>query len=424
MVYVQDGGEATVGGASADGGRTWSLTPIMGTSHCSGGRDGSWIANPFLAVGAGGVAYHGSSWLASGSQGVAVHRWDHPGISWGPGVSPDGDTSAQNANVAADPHNRDSVAMMWTHFDNTDTPAGRLPTAAELRFARSSDGGQSFSAPVTVVPRRAGEYPVNSVLRRDHSSGDLVAIYSVGTLPGLAASMDPTATQRASLEMFVIRSTDNGDTWSDPVLLGTQGFVWGHDPDDDAATIALLNGTTYVSAKPDLAIGPHGQVAVAWTSADSRETTAVELALSDDRGETWTRTQSQQVTSQVIEPAVAFSDKGTLGVFFYDHRNDIRGDDEFSLDAWLQVSADGGERWQEIHLGGPFDLRASNSCSYPSPLPAFERRNCELLVDGTELGVYQDLIGLENGFGAAYTVTPPLTRDGFTDVVYSRVLVP
>ncbi|MBA2725711.1 MAG: exo-alpha-sialidase [Actinobacteria bacterium] len=425
-VYVQDGGEATIGASSSDGGRSWALSPVGGATGCTGGTEGTYTVNPFLAVARSGAAYYGNSWLGGpgGSQGVLLHRWDSPEAPWSPGVSPDGSDSAQNGNVAVDPSNSDTVAMMWSQLRTVATPAGRVPTAADLRFAVSSDGGRTFEPARTVIASAPGDLAVNSVLRWDQATGDLIAVYSVGNLAASAATTDPTRSQRTSLEVFAIRSSDGGETWSEPGHLGTQGFVWGHDPDDDALEVALLNGTVYASAKTDLALGPGGSVAVAWTDAAGGDRTAVELALSQDGGATWTRARSAEVDSEAIQPAVAFTDKGTLGVFFYDFRNDVTGDDDFTFDAWLQTSQDEGGTWKEIHLAGPFDLRESNSCSYPTPLPAFSRTNCELLFDGTELGVYQDLVGLSNGFGAAYTVAPPIAREGFTDVLYMRVLAP
>lgn len=425
-VYVQDGGEAAVGAASSDGGRSWSLTPVGGATGCTGGTEASWTANPFLAVGGDGATYYGNSWLGGpeGSQGILVHRWAGPGFAWSSGMSPDGSDSAQNANVAASPHDPDSIAMMWSQIHTVSTPAGRVPSSADLRFARSSDGGRTFDPARTLITSAPGDFVVNSVLRWDPETGDLIAIYSTSNLSGLAATMDPTASQRTTLEVFSTRSSDGGESWSEPQHLGTQGFVKGHDPDDSAPDVALLNGTAYASVKTDLALGPDGRVAVAWTDAAGGDTTAVQLALSYDGGVTWSRARSLQVNSEVIEPAVAFTGKGTLGVFFYDFRNDVSGDDDFTFDAWLQTSEDGAETWRETHLAGPFDLRETNSCSYPTPLPAGSRRNCELLFDATELGVYQDLVGLSNGFGAAYTVGPPLAQDGFTDVLYTRVLAP
>ena len=37
------------------------------------------------------------------------------------------------------------------------------------------------------------------------------------------------------------------------------------------------------------------------------------------------------------------------------------------------------------------------------------------------IGVYQDLVAMPGGFGAAFTVGPPLALDGKTDVHFARL---
>ena len=38
------------------------------------------------------------------------------------------------------------------------------------------------------------------------------------------------------------------------------------------------------------------------------------------------------------------------------------------------------------------------------------------------LGAYQDLVAMSEGFGAVFTVGPPLATDGGTDVLFARLL--
>lgn len=424
VVYLQDGGDGVIGGASADGGSSWTLEPVTSAVGCTGGPDErGWSANPFLSVGAGGATYYGNSWVAldGSAQGVLAHRWSDPSSTWSAGSSPDPtDRSAQNANVAASPTDPNALAMLWTHAEFARTPLRNVPVGADLRFARSVDGGTTFTTPKVLVSPPAGFFAVNSVLVR-LAGDELVAIYSVADAADLVATAEPTETTQPPLETFSIRTTDDGETWSTPVRIGEQYFVQGHDPDDDALTAANRGGTTYASVKTDLVAGPGGMVAAAWAQPHQAGRSTIDVVVSLDAGRTWSSSQVI-VPTQAIEPAVAFTDDGALGLFWYDFRNDVSGDGSLSVDAWLAVSPDRGSSWEQIHVDGPFDLTRTNACTYGTPVPTPFSQSCPLLVDKTELGVYQDVVGLPDGFGVAYTVGPPLVEDGFTDVRFAKVL--
>ena len=72
-----------------------------------------------------------------------------------------------------------------------------------------------------------------------------------------------------------------------------------------------------------------------------------------------TQQNAVQVSSvpsvQAFLPAVTIRDDGTIGVLYYDMRNNTTDLTMLIVDAWLATSKD-GVVWQETHAGGPFNF--------------------------------------------------------------------
>jgi hypothetical protein len=78
------------------------------------------------------------------------------------------------------------------------------------------------------------------------------------------------------------------------------------------------------------------------------------LATSNDAGQTWAPpTPVVQASYQLFTPAIAVSSDGTVGLSYYDFRNDVPGDSPLTTDVWLARSP----TWEATHAGGPFDMR-------------------------------------------------------------------
>src|SRR5947207_2250872 len=58
---------------------------------------------------------------------------------------------------------------------------------------------------------------------------------------------------------------------------------------------------------------------------------------------------------QALLPAVTIRDDGTIGVLYYDMRNNTSDPGTLLVDAWLATSKD-RVVWQETHAGGPFNF--------------------------------------------------------------------
>lgn len=406
--YFQDGQKAAVSAFSRDAGRRWSRSPVSSATSCSGGpSEREQLVNPLLAGGPGGVTYYGNSWTGQRSgvfaYDIAVHRSTGFGDSWSVGRGPNAGTSpvlpggpyAQNVGLVADGANRDVVYAVWAGFDQVPNPATYAPVANRIDSSFSVDGGRTFSAPVNVYTPPPDTYVINSRLY-ETSDGALLALFD--TTPKAAlVSNGPI-----ELDVLASRSADGGRTWSIPVDAG-DSIQFGFKNADGG-------DRSYGSAKFDAATGRGGRAVIAWaTPRDGDGVGTIQIARSADDGTTWTPPEAAiRVRANLIQPAVALSPSGRIGLFWYDTRNDEPGDGELSADAWFASSARRGGSWQVRHLAGPFDLTASHDNS--------------LAYDGDSgIGVYQDLVAMRRGFGAAYTVGAPLVDDGVTDVRFARI---
>jgi hypothetical protein len=109
------------------------------------------------------------------------------------------------------------------------------------------------------------------------------------------------------------------------------------------------------------------------------------------------------VSSYAFEPSIAVDEHGTVGLTWYDLRNDRAGDEALTADVWFAHSDDAGASWRQTHVAGPTDLRTA-------PLAAHNR-----------VGEYQGLAALPNGFAAIFTLAAPQAKDGPTDIFFARL---
>jgi photosystem II stability/assembly factor-like uncharacterized protein len=373
-------------GWSRDGGKTWQRSQIPGLTACTGGTADA-ATDPWISVGPDGTAYflgiqvnlRGD--LVNPASAIVASRSHDGGRTWARPVTvsafePANDTDA----ITASPTLAGHAYAVWADWDHTYT----FQFPSSVQFSRTTDGGATWSRPVVVDLPGLGfvdQAPRLVVL----PGGTLLFVYAQGDL---AAGIG---------HLYVARSLDEGRTWLPPVLAGSQPIQKFFDPE---------TGDEYPQPGfPSAAVAPDGTVYVAAEHDTSVSSGAITMARSPDGGRTWTSSDVTGVSAFAFFPSVAVDSHGTVGVTWYDLRNDRPGDAALTADAWFASSDDHGHTWQQRHLAGPFDMRALPFAS-----------------TGHQFGEYQALAALPGrGFAALFAAPAPLAKDGPDDILFARI---
>jgi hypothetical protein len=373
---------------SPDGGKTWKRVTIPGLSRCTGGRFDA-ATDPWLSAGPDGTVYFSGAILDFSSDpppaALVASRSRDGGRSWSPTVTFAGPSvRLEREVITADPARPGHAYVVWWERDPSMPFVG-----STHQFARTTDGGASWSPPVTLDAAPPGAL--------DQSAE--VLVLPNGSLLALFARLELVG-DGAVQKLFALRSRDQGETWSAPVEVVSQPVQPYFDP--ETGDQLPNQDLTFHSA----AIAPDGTVYVAWDRASSGTSGTIDIAQSRDGGMTWSGpTALPGVTAFAFQPAIAVDRRGTVGIMWYDTRNDRPGDAALTTDVWFAHSADAGSSWRQIHVAGPFDFRTA-------PRPSEFGR----------LGEYQGLVGLRRrGFAAVFTQAAPQAKDGPTDIFFARI---
>jgi hypothetical protein len=208
------------------------------------------------------------------------------------------------------------------------------------QFARTLDGGATWSAPVTLDTAPPGAL--------DQSAEILVL--PNGSLLALSARLQLEG-GGALQKLFAVRSPDQGRTWDAPVQVASQPIA--PIPDPETGDALPNQDLTFHSA----ATAPDGTVYVAWDRDSSATSGKIDIARSSNGALNWSApTALPGVTAFAFQPAIAVDARGTVGVIWYDNRNDRLGDAARTTDVWFAHSVDGGNSLSQSHVAGPFDF--------------------------------------------------------------------
>jgi hypothetical protein len=377
-------------GASHDGGKTWQRVTMPGLTRCTGGTYDA-ASDPWVSVGVDGTVYFTAlpGLLSSDPPAVALlaAASGDGGRSWSPlaTVAP-ADPRVDKEVVTADPIRPGHAYVVWA-----DRDPFAFPLSNSFRFAQATDGGMSWSAPVAIDLA-----PPNGL----DQSGE-VLVLPEGTLLAIFSRIEFDLSDfTVTGTLLAARSSDQGLTWTSPVAVASEPLEEFADPETGQE---LSNQDLVIHSA---AVAPDGTVYIAWDHDSSPTSGAIEIARSKDGGLTWSGPGSLPgVTAFAFDPAIAVEKHGTVGLIWYDHRNDRPGDGPLTTDVWFAHSDDGGNSWRQTHVAGPFDLR-----TVPSPT-GFWR-----------LGEYQGLAALGGrGFAAVFTQAAPQAKNGPTDIFFARI---
>jgi len=243
---------------------------------------------------------------------------------------------------------QDHVYSTW------DIINGNVGSTVKLRLAVSRDRGQTFSKAQTIVSASVDQLRDQFSQPAVDPSGDLYVAYAnIGTKSTVA-------------DMFVTRSSDDGNTFTTPVRAAS-GRIIGVGSVRDTNT-TFRDGINYAFAvSPD----SPGHLYLAYSDFNGTQYN-VYLVQSTDGGQTWS--QPMPVNDDIasgnvadhFQPAVAAGPNGAVAVAFYDRRATCptdasiipqdQGRSNFCIDVSVQAFKDSGTGASVVGT----NMRASN----------------------------------------------------------------
>jgi hypothetical protein len=378
---------------TTDAGKHWIRHALPHLLACGGG---SYLhaSDPWISIGPDGVIYVSAlarrAPTAAGSPYdivVSVSR-DH-GVTWDPPVSLESETAPprqpDKEAILADRRHPGTAYAVWADYQVT---AGVEPSIDRITFARTADAGHTWSQP-------AAMYSGNDEAQQNQlfltAGGILVDVFVEGSSLPAGAQPPPLP-----VKVRVMRSKDQGTTWSAPVDAAT--FTYTATTDPGSGKELRSSGQNIVAAASGNALY------TAWFE-DHADFSTILVARSDDAGTTWRAAQVVvREQAEAFLPALAVAGDGVLGMLWFDFRHYVEGRAALETDVWFSTSSDRGAHWAERHAAGPFDLRSA---------PASRL--------GPFIGDYMGLVGLPDGFAAVFVMARPRSRNGPTDVFFSHI---
>jgi hypothetical protein len=356
--WSNGGAHGLVAGFSSNGGKTWGETTLPFSACAAGGAAYERASDPWVSIGPDGTAYAVSISFneTNNNNAVLAATSSDGGKSWGnlhtiiADNAPNFQFFNDKESVTADPVNAGVAYVVWDRLQGPSAnPDASLHTRAftgPAMFAKTTDGGQSWSTPKVIVPTAQNQQTIGNQIVVDPTSGTLYDFLDLIVPP----SSHP-------YNVAFVKSSDGGATWSSPQIVASELTVGVIDPN----TGQLIRTGDII---PEPAIDPaSGQLYVLWQ--DSRFTGGhfdeVALSTSTDGGATWTAPIQVNTNTPAnrpgFTPSIHVSSDGTVGVSFYDFRNLTTQTTTLPTDYWFVSSTnDGASFGNEVHLTGSFDM--------------------------------------------------------------------
>ena len=334
-------------GASLDGGEKWKVIKQTKNSLCTGGTQANGggyerATDPWVTISPNGNAYLMSLSVDQDPNALGdfnpdamlVSKSTDGGLTWSNPSTLIRDANPRRFNdknsISADPNASRFVYAVWDRLSAIG-PVFRGPTL----FTRTTNGGRSWEkARVIYNPGAFAQTLGNQIAVRPQ--GELINIFTL-----------IRNVRRPGAPLFnatVMRSEDNGETWSGPIRVARMVNPGVVDPDDGDP---VRTGDII----PDIAVDPNsGQLYAVWQDerfSDGlfrfRRHDSIALSTSTDGGLTWssavkvndTPTNIPTGNQQAFTPAVDVAEDGTVSVTYYDFRNNTPKANTLPTDYWM-----------------------------------------------------------------------------------------
>lgn len=260
---------------STDQGQTWTAVQCAGGGYILD-KNHLWVDNSPTSPYNGNVY---SAWTnfqgGSNENEIEIVRSTDGGVSYSSrmGISHAVNAGSHNQGVNIQTGPDGQVYVVWTIYDNWPTDE------TAMGFAKSYDGGASYSSASRIITNIRGirtsetskDMRVNSFpsMAVDISDGDYRGnLYLVWTnigIPGINAGPD--------IDIYMIKSSDEGETWSDPIRINQDPAGLGNEHYFPWITCDPAFGTLSVIFYDDRNV--------------SNSQCEVFCAVSNDGGDTW-----------------------------------------------------------------------------------------------------------------------------------------
>ena len=413
--YQQDrwddgGARGLVSSWTKDGGATWHPVVIPGITRCSnGGFDRA--SDPWDSFAPNGDLYAISLSfdVFDPHNAILVSKSTNGGESWGAptAVAEDFTNGLDKQSITADPFDSNYVYATWDRFLSPPgfppSDQGRFHAASYVQqayFSRTTNGGASWEPPQVLYNpgTQAG------------TIGNIINVLPDRTLvDGFIVFANHKRTIRGAY-VADVRSTDLGATWSKKAtLIAPVDPSFPGPTDPDHPNLIIRGGEL-----PDFAVDRvSGKLYAVWDDDLPDGVDKVYFSQSADGGLTWsdpvkinkTPTNVPTLDQQAFTATVKVAADGTVGVTYYDFRNNTSAPG-LTTDYWFvhcHATCTDPANWGETHVAGPFDEEQA----------AYAR--------GYFLGDYEGMVTIGNIFGAFYDQAVSRAANNPSDVFYSTL---
>jgi Neuraminidase (sialidase) len=363
-------------GFSKDGGATWGETPIALTA-CSPNTQSAlsnmWRASdPWVSFGPDGVAYFSALSfnisVPNNANAVAAATSADGGATWNniqpiPGaIFQTTDQSTDKNSTTADPVHAGVAYTVWdTLVLATDNPDDNPHTQAYTGpafFSKTTDGGKTWSQARVIVNTGNRNQTIGNIIVVDPRNDTLYNFTDLIESPNT-----PFRGARSNALLAFVKSTDGGNTWTQPQVIAPFNSVGVQNP-NTGQRARVGDGLEEVAIDPTT-----GKLYVVYESSsnflkNSKQSSGawddeILLTSSSDGGATWTGPNVIHTANGLptFTPTVAVNG-GRVAVSYYDSRNLQAGQTaNWPTDYWAEFSTDGGATFgNEQHIGPTFDL--------------------------------------------------------------------